>query len=98
MIAAKERRVSGVEPNWIEPTPVITSHGTFKGGYYPIQYDPAASVHAEQHADAEAARQQLKGAYTAATTRRSFTKSRVEEVAGRPLLYTMTGLYGGATT
>lgn len=95
LIAAKERRVSGVEPNWIEPTPVVTSHGTFKGGYYPIQYDPSASVHAEQHADAEAAKQQLKGAYTAATTRRSFTKTRVEEVSGRPLLYTLQGLYGG---
>lgn len=94
-IAAKERRVSGVDPNWIEPTPVVTAHGTFRGGYYPIQYDPAASVHAEQHADAEAARQQLKGAYTAATTRRSFTKTRVEEVKGRPLLYTLSGLYGG---
>jgi hypothetical protein len=94
-IAAKERRISGVEPKWVEPTPVVTEHGTFKGGYYPIQYDPAASVRAEQHADAEAARQQLKGAYTSATTRRSFTKSRVEEIKGRPLLYTMSGLYGG---
>lgn len=94
-IAAKERRVSGVEPNWIEPTPVVTAHGTFNGGYYPIQFDPLASGFAEQHADAEAARQQLKGAYTAATTRRSFTKTRVEEVKGRPLLYTLSGLYGG---
>lgn len=96
LIAAKERRVLGKEPNWVEPTPVITAHGTFRGGYYPIKYDPSASVRAEEHADAEGARQLLKGAYGAATTRRSFTKSRVEEVSGRPLLYTLTGMYGGA--
>lgn len=96
LIAAKERRVLGKEPNWVEPTPVVTNHGTFRGGYYPIKYDPSASVRAEEHADAEGARQLLKGAYGAATTKRSFTKSRVEEVNGRPLLYTLTGMYSGA--
>lgn len=96
MIAAKERRILGKEPNWVDPTPVATPHGTFRGGYYPIKYDPAASVRAEEHADAEGARQLLKGAYGAATTRRSFTKGRVEEVNGRPLLYTLSGMYAGA--
>jgi hypothetical protein len=96
MIAAKERRVSGKEPDWIEATPVPTkTAGTLRGGYYPVKYDPAASVRAEEHADAEEATQQMKGAYGAATTRRSFTKTRVEEVVGRPLLYTLQGMYGG---
>jgi hypothetical protein len=96
LIGAKELRVSGREPEWIEPTPVQTATaGTLRGGYYPIKYDPAASVRAEEHADAEAAREQLKGAYGAATTRRSFTKARAEEVRGRPLLYTLQGMYGG---
>ena len=66
-----------------------------RGGYYPIKYDPAASQRAEEHADAEAAKQQLRGAYTSATTRRSFTKTRAEEVKGRPLLYTLAGVYSG---
>ena len=96
LIAAKELRVFGKEPEWIEPAPVQTATaGTLRGGYYPIKYDPAASVRAEEHADAEAAREQLKGAYGAATTRRSFTKARAEEVRGRPLLYTLQGMYGG---
>lgn len=94
-IAAKERRVYGKEPEWVDPSPVTTRYGELKGGYYPIKYDPRQSIHAEQHADAEAAKQQLKGAYTSATTRRSFTKSRVDEVTGRPLLYSMDGLYSG---
>lgn len=99
-IAAKETRVYGKEPVWVEPMPV-TVHGVggqlveLRGGYYPIKYDPAASQRAEEHLDAESARRQLQGAYTSATTRRSFTKTRVEEVTGRPLLYSLSGLYSG---
>jgi hypothetical protein len=94
-IAAKERRVYGKEPNWVEPTAVHTAHGEYRGGYYPIKYDPNASQRAEEHVDAEGAKRQLQGAYTSATTRRSFTKSRVDEVNGRPLLYTLAGVYSG---
>ncbi|BCB27059.1 hypothetical protein SKTS_19450 [Sulfurimicrobium lacus] len=99
-IAAKERRIYGKEPEWVEPQPfaVTTADGatvTLRGGYYPIKYDPAASQRAEEHADAESAKRQLQGAYTTATTRRSFTKARVDEVQGRPLLYTLSGLYSG---
>ena len=99
-IAAKERRVYGKEPEWVEAQPfnMTTADGatlTLRGGYYPIKYDPAASQRAEEHADAEGAKRQLQGAYTTATTRRSFTKARVEEVSGRPLLYTLAGMYSG---
>lgn len=100
LIAEKEKRVFGKEPDWIEPTPfeVTTADGKqiqVKGGYYPIKYDPAASVRAEEHADAEGAKRLLKGAYGVATTRRSFTKTRAEEVNGRPLLYDLSGVYSG---
>jgi hypothetical protein len=44
----------------------VTADGTAApGGYYPIKYDPAASVRAEEHADAEGAKRQLQGAYGA---------------------------------
>lgn len=99
-IGAKERRVYGKEPEWVTPKAfsLKTADGkeiTVRGGYYPIKFDPAASQRAEEHADAEGAKRQLQGAYTTATTRRSFTKSRVEEVSGRPLLYTLSGMYSG---
>ena len=99
-IGAKERRVYGKEPTWVEPRPfaITTADGqstTVRGGYYPIKYDPAASQRAEEHADAEGAKRQMQGAYTSATTRRSFTKTRVEEVSGRPLLYSLSGVYSG---
>lgn len=94
-IAAKERRVYGKEPAWIDPSPVETKFGTMRGGYYPVKYDPRASERAEAHADAEDAKRQMQGAYTSATTRRSFTKARAEEVVGRPLLYSLDGIYNG---
>lgn len=99
-IDAKERRVYGRGLNAVEATPftVATADGQtieLRGGYYPIKYDPAASQRAEEHADAEGAKRELQGAYTSATTRRSFTKARAEEVNGRPLLYSLAGVYSG---
>jgi hypothetical protein len=94
-IAAKERRIYGKEPNWVEPQPVTLGGKTLRGGYYPIKYDTARSGRAEAFADAESAKAQMRGAYTTATTRRSFTKARAEEVTGRPLLYSFAGLYQG---
>lgn len=95
LIAAKEKRVYGVEPEWIEARPITIGGVELRGGYYPVKYDPRQSVAAEQHSAAEAAKAQMRGAYTSATTRRSFTKSRVDEVMGRPLLYSMDGLFSG---
>lgn len=94
-IGAKEKRVLGTQPKWIEPQPVHTQFGDYRGGYYPVKYDPRQSIQAEQHADAEGAKAQMKGAYTSATPRRSFTKTRADAVKGRPLLYSMDGLYQG---
>lgn len=94
-IAAKEKRIYGKEPEWVEPVPLILGGVELRGGYFPIKYDARRNATAERHNDAELAKQQMKGAYTSATTRRSFTKSRADEVLGRPLVLTMDGLYTG---
>lgn len=99
-IGAKQRRVYGTEPAWIDPQPLVvqTSDGetlSLRGGYYPVKYDPRSSERAEAHMEAETAKRMMQGAYTSATTRRSFTKGRVEEVNGRPLLYSLDGIYNG---
>lgn len=94
-IAAKERRIYGKEPDWVEPTPLQTPHGELAGGYYPIKYDTRQNSEAQQHDAAEQAKQQLRGAYTSATTRRSFTKPRADEVHDRPLLLTTDAMYSG---
>lgn len=94
-IAAKQRRVFGFEPEWVEPQPVLTKFGQLRGGYYPIVYDARESLAAESNEEAEQAQRQLKGAKVAATTRRTFTKNRAEAVKGRPLLLTMDGMFRG---
>lgn len=100
-IAAKERRVYGKEPDWIEPIPfdIRTSDGEvvqLRGGYYPIKYDPQQSGRAAEFAEAEDAKAMMRAAHTAATTRRSYTKTRAEEVHGRPVLLTFDGIWQGA--
>ncbi len=99
-IAAKERRVTGVEPEWIDARRfnVRTSDGkelSLRGGYHPVVFDKATNLQASQHAQAQDGKNAMKAAYGVATTSRSFTKSRVEEVKGRPLLLNLQGLYSG---
>lgn len=88
-IAAKERRVTGITPEKVEPLPftATASDGSqieMRGGYYPIKYDPNRSTRAEADNIADTIKQSMQGAYTRATTRRGHTKARVENV-GRPV-------------
>lgn len=85
-IAAKERRITGVEPEWVEPSPVNTIHGEYKGGYFPIAYDPIRSERSNADVNAEVARQMQQGLYARAQTRRGHTKARSDST-GRPLRY-----------
>jgi hypothetical protein len=100
LVAEKERRLLGKEPNWVElrPFTVTTADGktvTLKGGYYPIKYDPAASEREARDQNADEVKAMMRGAYTAATTRRSYTKDRAAKGKGTPILLTMSGVYGG---
>ena len=100
LIAEKEKRISGAEPQWvaIRPIDIKVSDGrviTLHGGYYPVKFDPRVNRMAEAHASAQDAKNLMKASYSAATTNRSFIKQRVEEVTGRPLLLNLTGLYSG---
>ena len=78
-----ERAVNGVEPEKVEATPLETSAGTLRGGYYPAIYDTARDHTAE--AQAGKARDLLDTVYTRATTRASATKERASRVK-RPIL------------
>ena len=100
LIGEKEQRVYGIEPVWIEYSPfTVTAKGgvevQLKGGYYPVVFDPRASTRAQQLSEAEAAKQEMQGAFQSATTRRGFTKTRVETVTGRPLKLDLSALYSG---
>lgn len=85
-MAEKERRLTGVEPQWVEPTPWVTKHGTYPGGYYPIAYDPLLDERSSADINAEVQRQLERGLYVRAQTRRGHLKARSDST-GRPLRF-----------
>jgi predicted GNAT family acetyltransferase len=85
-VAALERRITGVEPKWIDPAPVNTKHGTYRGGYFPVKYDTELSSRSESLEAANDLRLGMKGAFNSAATRSGFTKARADQVINRPIL------------
>jgi diguanylate cyclase (GGDEF)-like protein len=45
------RRTTGLTPPKVAATPVSTQFGEFKGGYYPVKYDPNRSQKAQENED-----------------------------------------------
>lgn len=86
LVAAQERKLTGVEPEWIEAEPIVTKHGTWPGGYFPAKYDAVLSTRSESLDAASDLRLAMKGAFNASSTRSGHTKKRAEEVKGRPIL------------
>jgi hypothetical protein len=50
-LAEVHRKTTGLVPPKVEPTPVVIGNTTFKGGYYPVKYDPNRSQQAELNED-----------------------------------------------
>lgn len=85
-IAAKERRLTGKEPAWVQATPAMIGGQTLNGGYYPIHYDPWQSDRSFADSQDEVQKQMQRGLYTKAVTRRGHLKARSEST-GRGLRY-----------
>jgi hypothetical protein len=79
-IAAKQKRVTGIEPAKVEAAAVETPFGTFRGGYFPLKYDDRLSPQAGAHLDLEGANIQKAAAYVKSTTRRGHTVERLSKV------------------
>ena len=97
-IAGLERRMTGVEPEWVEARPfkIMSADGVeveLRGGYYPAKYDREGSGAAEKNEATTDAKAQTAAAGLAAATRRTFTKQRVNEVKGRPLRLSLNVAY-----
>lgn len=82
-IAKLERDLTGVAPEKIEPREVETLHGKFKGGYYPVVYDPLRSFDVELNRQ-RAADELFERQYVRATTQHGHTTERAQPYA-RPL-------------
>lgn len=83
-IAALERRMTGVEPERIEPITFNTRFGEMRGGYYPLKYDAVRSDRAHAHQMRDRAKLMTSGGFTKPATRRGHTKERVGS-AGQPV-------------
>lgn len=94
-IEALEKRVSGVAPPKVEAVPVETPHGTYRGGYYPVIYDPNRSHDAFQNQQRRAD-SLFENNYVRATTEKGHTVARVENAAG-PLYLSLNALSGHLT-
>lgn len=84
-VGAQQKRLTGVAPKWIEPRPVKTKHGEYRGGYIPAKYDGTRSTRALSDEASAALFDQWRAARGAAKTRDSFTKARADKVVDRPL-------------
>lgn len=89
-IGEQQRRLTGVEPSWVDATPfeIKTADGQtvqVQGGYYPAKYDTTRSTQALSNEAAGNVFDQWRAAKGQGKTRDGFTKSRATQVKDRPL-------------
>jgi hypothetical protein len=90
-IVALEMRVRGLEPKAVEKAEVVSKHGTFPGGYFPIAYDFEKSSEAFKNAEQKNALYKQYSA-AAAHTDTGHTEARVATVS-RPVRLSMDVLF-----
>lgn len=91
-IAARERRATGVEPQWVEASPVEIAGKTLKGGYYPLKYDPRLSSLARDDEANNIAQSLQAGRFGKAQTRQGHLKERAKS-SGRDIELDMSVLH-----
>lgn len=79
-IAAKMKRLTGVEPEKVEALPIQTKFGEMTGGYHPLVYDSRLEPRAGGFEAINDAKLSLAGAYLSSTTRRGFLEKRKDRV------------------
>ncbi|MCU7863653.1 MAG: hypothetical protein KZQ92_06715 [Candidatus Thiodiazotropha sp. (ex Lucinoma borealis)] len=72
-----ERKLNGVAPPSVEPMPLQTKHGVYKGGYYPLMYDRKASLRIQESEYNEMSKAMTAGRAGHAHTKDGMTKARV---------------------
>jgi hypothetical protein len=85
MIAEVEKARKGIEPKKRETIEVVTKYGTYKGGYFHIEYDSRLSEQASRQSEQENLKGLTEITYLKPSTKTGFTKEVSEMVANRPL-------------
>ncbi|MGO4193741.1 hypothetical protein AB4Z13_00035 [Rhizobium sp. YAF28] len=74
-IAAREKRLTGIAPQWVEPAPITIAGKALKGGYYPLAYDGADAA-------PDRAQALVSGRVTKSQTEAGHGRSRADLMAG----------------
>lgn len=96
-IAARETRVTGVAPTKVIPQELQTPHGAYKGGYFPLKYDPRLSDKVANETTEEIMGNMRAGRFGKAQTANGHTKERAAS-SGRAVLLDIGVLHGHINT
>lgn len=88
-IEAVTQRRTGVKPGKVEPRQVTTPFGVYKGGYYPIKYDPGLGARSAVDAKTEADAFMSAGRFAKAQTKSGHSKERMKTGNGRTVMLDM---------
>lgn len=78
-IAELEQRMSGLAPERVEATPIVTRHGTFRGGYFPLIADRRAGGTAAEKQALSAVSDTSPAGFVRPATAHSHTKRRAHQ-------------------
>jgi hypothetical protein len=90
-IAKQEADLNGLPPEKVQADEVITKHGTFRGGYYPIVFDAKLSWRQSVLNSREEAKELFGGRWSRAMTKHGHTEERTN-TGGKPLKLDLTAL------
>ncbi len=77
-IAAKQKRVTGLEPEKVEALEIVAKAGTIAGGYFPLVADSRYNARTRQWEKLAEADLKRTGAYVSSTTKRGHVQARVK--------------------
>ena len=77
-IEAATQRRRGFKPNKVLSLAIETSHGTYRGGYYPLRYDAEGGIHNSSKENAEKQLNEMRFSHAISShTRADHTEARV---------------------
>lgn len=85
-IEALEKDLHGIPPEKVQPVPVTTQFGEFRGGYWPLVYDTSSSAYAGVQNQLGNEGGLFEQGYARATTPKGHTKARVDSFAAPIML------------
>lgn len=85
-IEALEKDLHGIPPEKVQPVPVATQFGEFRGGYWPLVYDTSSSAYAGVQNQLGNEGGLFEQGYARATTPKGHTKARVDSFAAPIML------------